>query len=73
VPRQPVGLVEVPGDAGYDLLARVRYDVFGEKEACMVPDAGLRERFLATDDGAVGGEATADATAAARDTPAQTE
>jgi predicted DCC family thiol-disulfide oxidoreductase YuxK len=60
-------------DAGYDLLARVRYDVFGKKEACMVPDAGLRERFLATDDGAARGEATADATAAARDTPAQTE
>jgi len=42
-------------DAGYDLLARVRYDVFGKKEECMVPDAELRERFLATDDGAVGG------------------
>lgn len=40
-------------DAGYDFLARVRYDVFGQKEACMVPDADLRERFLATDDGAV--------------------
>jgi len=43
-------------DAGYDLLARVRYDVFGQKEECMVPDADLRERFLATDDGTVGGD-----------------
>jgi predicted DCC family thiol-disulfide oxidoreductase YuxK len=56
-------------DVGYDLLARVRYDVFGKKEACMVPDAELRERFLATDDGAVGGGGTAEDPAP----PVQTE
>jgi predicted DCC family thiol-disulfide oxidoreductase YuxK len=47
----------VPGpvrDVAYDLFADVRYDLFGQKEECMVPDAALRDRFLATDDGAVG-------------------
>jgi len=33
-------------DAGYDVLGRVRYRVFGKREACMVPDADLRGRFL---------------------------
>jgi predicted DCC family thiol-disulfide oxidoreductase YuxK len=33
-------------DAGYDLLGRVRYRIFGKREACMVPDADLRARFL---------------------------
>lgn len=59
-------------DAGYDLLARVRYDVFGKKEACMVPDAELRERFLATDDGAVDAARTGPA-AADPAPPVQTE
>jgi predicted DCC family thiol-disulfide oxidoreductase YuxK len=34
-------------DAGYDLLGRVRYRLFGRKESCMVPDADLRARFVA--------------------------
>jgi predicted DCC family thiol-disulfide oxidoreductase YuxK len=33
-------------DAGYDVLGRVRYRIFGKREACMVPDADLRARFL---------------------------
>ena len=33
-------------DVGYDLLGRVRYRIFGKREACMVPDADLRGRFL---------------------------
>ena len=33
-------------DVGYDLLGRVRYRIFGKREACMVPDTDLRGRFL---------------------------
>jgi predicted DCC family thiol-disulfide oxidoreductase YuxK len=33
-------------DVGYDLLGRVRYRVFGKRRECMVPDGGLRGRFL---------------------------
>jgi predicted DCC family thiol-disulfide oxidoreductase YuxK len=58
-------------DAGYDLFGRVRYDLFGRKESCMVPDATLRERFLATDDGALGGSERDEAPA--RAPAAQTE
>ena len=48
-------LVAVPRpirDAVYDLVARYRYDVFGRKEQCMVPTDDIRDRFLATSDGA---------------------
>ena len=43
-------------DAGYDLLGRVRYRLFGRREECMVPDADLRTRFLgeSTDGGDAG-------------------
>ncbi|MFC7175703.1 thiol-disulfide oxidoreductase DCC family protein [Halosegnis marinus] len=34
-------------DAAYDLLARVRYRIWGKKDACLVPTDELRERFLA--------------------------
>jgi predicted DCC family thiol-disulfide oxidoreductase YuxK len=34
-------------DAAYDLLASVRYRLFGKKDACLVPDGELRERFIA--------------------------
>ncbi len=33
-------------DAAYDLIARKRYRWFGRREQCMVPAAGLQERFL---------------------------
>lgn len=33
-------------DGVYDLVARTRYDVFGTKDRCMVPDPDVRERFL---------------------------
>lgn len=33
-------------DRGYRLLARNRYRWFGRREACLVPDASLRGRFL---------------------------
>ena len=33
-------------DLGYDLLGRVRYRLFGRRDACMVPDADLRARFV---------------------------
>jgi predicted DCC family thiol-disulfide oxidoreductase YuxK len=33
-------------DRVYDLVARVRYRVFGRLEACRVPGLGERERFL---------------------------
>ncbi len=35
-------------DAAYDAFAAVRYRLFGKKEECMVPEKGLRDRFLAT-------------------------
>jgi predicted DCC family thiol-disulfide oxidoreductase YuxK len=34
-------------DWGYDLLARHRYRLFGRLDACRVPDASTRGRFLA--------------------------
>jgi predicted DCC family thiol-disulfide oxidoreductase YuxK len=33
-------------DLGYNLLARVRYRVFGKYETCPMPTAGTRQRFL---------------------------
>lgn len=33
-------------DAGYDLIARSRYKIFGRTENCMVPNANLRERYV---------------------------
>jgi predicted DCC family thiol-disulfide oxidoreductase YuxK len=33
-------------DLGYDLLGRLRYRLFGRRDACMVPDADLRARFV---------------------------
>ena len=33
-------------NALYDLVARTRYRVFGRLEACPVPEAGVREKFL---------------------------
>jgi predicted DCC family thiol-disulfide oxidoreductase YuxK len=30
----------------YNLIARNRYRIFGRSEACMVPDASLRERVI---------------------------
>jgi predicted DCC family thiol-disulfide oxidoreductase YuxK len=47
-------------DAGYDGIARIRYRVWGKKEECMVPDAELRDRFLATSDDEAGAEVAAD-------------
>lgn len=34
-------------DVAYDLLARIRYRVFGKRESCLVPTAALEDRFLA--------------------------
>jgi len=36
-------------DAGYDVVAANRYDWFGRREQCPVPDDDVRDRFL--DDG----------------------
>jgi predicted DCC family thiol-disulfide oxidoreductase YuxK len=47
-------------DAGYDLIARIRYRVWGKKDECMVPDAELRDRFLATSDAEAGPGVAAD-------------
>ncbi|MBK7579671.1 MAG: DUF393 domain-containing protein [Myxococcales bacterium] len=33
-------------DVGYDLVASVRYRIFGKLEACRIPDASVRARFL---------------------------
>jgi len=33
-------------DAGYDAFASARYRLFGKKDACMVPETELRNRFL---------------------------
>ena len=33
-------------DAIYDLVAASRYQVFGKKDRCPIPDPGTRERFL---------------------------
>ena len=35
-----------PRDAAYRLLARNRYRVFGRRDSCMLPPAGMRGRFL---------------------------
>jgi predicted DCC family thiol-disulfide oxidoreductase YuxK len=43
------GFIIVPPfirDAIYDLVARKRYDWFGQMEACPLPPPELRERFL---------------------------
>lgn len=37
-------------DAVYDLVAAIRYDVFGRKDRCMVPTPDIEERFLARSD-----------------------
>jgi predicted DCC family thiol-disulfide oxidoreductase YuxK len=33
-------------DAVYDVIAANRYKWFGKKEQCMIPAAGIKERFL---------------------------
>ncbi|GGN96256.1 MULTISPECIES: thiol-disulfide oxidoreductase DCC family protein [Haloarcula] len=33
-------------DAAYDVVAENRYDWFGRKDQCMVPDDDVRDRFL---------------------------
>ncbi len=33
-------------DVAYDLIARYRYRIFGKRDACMMPDPAMRERFL---------------------------
>lgn len=33
-------------DFGYDLIAKNRYRLFGQKDACIIPTPELRERFL---------------------------
>jgi predicted DCC family thiol-disulfide oxidoreductase YuxK len=33
-------------DMIYDLIAQNRYQLFGKKEACMLPSEALRKRFL---------------------------
>jgi predicted DCC family thiol-disulfide oxidoreductase YuxK len=33
-------------DAGYDLVARHRYRIFGRSEACLMPRPEWRDRFL---------------------------
>ena len=45
----------------YDLVARRRYRWFGKSDACMVPDAELRARFLADGEGAVSDAAAVEA------------
>lgn len=37
-------------DLVYDLVARYRYQVFGQKSQCMVPTPDVRDRFLAMSD-----------------------
>jgi predicted DCC family thiol-disulfide oxidoreductase YuxK len=47
--RHLAGLTFVPArwlDVGYDLVARVRYRIFGKLEACRIPDPEVRARFL---------------------------
>ncbi|MEF8842693.1 MAG: thiol-disulfide oxidoreductase DCC family protein [Haloarculaceae archaeon] len=45
-------------DVGYDLVGRVRYRLFGKREACMVPDAELRARFVGESTPTPGGDTT---------------
>jgi predicted DCC family thiol-disulfide oxidoreductase YuxK len=43
------GFVIIPRfirDPVYNLLSRNRYRLFGKRESCWMPDAGLKERFL---------------------------
>ncbi len=43
-------LIHVPRplrDLGYKFVAAVRYRVWGKKEMCTMPPAGLKDRFLA--------------------------
>lgn len=43
------GFIVFPGffrDAVYRFIAKHRYKLFGRKNECMIPDAGLRSRFL---------------------------
>lgn len=39
-------LPQALADAGYDWVASVRYRIFGKLEACRIPDAKVRTRFL---------------------------
>ncbi|MFC6785138.1 thiol-disulfide oxidoreductase DCC family protein [Halobaculum halobium] len=39
--RLPLGI----RDAAYDVVAEYRYEVFGKKDACEVPEPEVRERF----------------------------
>ena len=39
-------LPRVVGDWGYDLVAKYRYRLFGKKDVCEMPAAGLRARFM---------------------------
>jgi predicted DCC family thiol-disulfide oxidoreductase YuxK len=44
------GLIVIPAflrDAVYQIIARNRYRWFGRTDACMIPDASVRGRFLA--------------------------
>lgn len=47
-PLLSVGIVipRVIRDWIYDQIAAVRYQIFGKKEQCMLPDQELRSRFL---------------------------
>ena len=40
-------LPQTLADAGYDLVAKARYRIFGKLESCRIPDASVRARFLA--------------------------
>jgi predicted DCC family thiol-disulfide oxidoreductase YuxK len=33
-------------DAGYDVVARFRYRVFGKRDKCMVPSEDVKDRFI---------------------------
>lgn len=39
-------LPHVIGDPVYDAIARNRYRLFGKREQCRLPDAGVRTRFI---------------------------
>lgn len=39
-------LPQALADFGYDLVASVRYRIFGKLESCRIPDAAVRSRFL---------------------------
>ena len=49
-PRLFLGLKYVPKplrDFGYDVIAKNRYAIFGERETCRIPEESIRHRFLA--------------------------